>query len=113
MDSTLNSTYHLLGRVTSEGDNTDEFPMGALPEYSLFSSLEAIQTRALKEPELSQATQDFIGSPERSLDFQAYRAGEDSGYTRGHEAGFFKGTTVIATAGLGLAALGLFALLRK
>jgi len=45
----------------------------------------------MKEPEASKTAEEFISSADRSVEFKAYTAGEETGYVRGQEAGFAKG----------------------
>ena len=70
--------------------------------------------RMMKEPEISQAAQDFISSPNRSEDFKAFNAGESKGFAQGHEAGFAKGAMVATLAvASSIVAIGLAYLFKR
>lgn len=62
----------------------------------------AILQRLIEKPEIAEEFKEYIFSEDRSDDFKAYTAGEATGYSQGHEAGFVKGAmlAVLAIAGL-------------
>jgi hypothetical protein len=68
-------------------------------------SIEAAETileRLIEKPEISEEFKNYIFSESRSEDFKGYTAGEATGYSRGHDAGFAKGAMlgVLATIGV-------------
>ncbi len=74
------------------------------------SAIRSILEKMLAEPELSEKAREFMDSNDRSLDFQAARAGQEAGRKIGHTEGFAKGvsTTIIAVGLIALAGAVLF-----
>ena len=67
--------------------------------------LRALLERLMEKPEIAEEIEAYLNDPARSEELKAYRAGEEVGYSYGHESGFAKGAAVGALGVLSLAGL--------